>query len=299
MTNPVSSLNNLKNGASLSLMYTVEVNVFSAAKAFIGVGTATESTLTAANVAASEKVLGIVGTFVDELKAKTAAEKKRVEDAEGVQWKANFTLFMHKHMGFPKFRMVRDLPELQNFVTNELAFAEQQPQGEFHFLGMDSEGHRSSSAKYIQLAGHSTTVVVFLSEEAIEILRPLFSAVQIKMVVFDAAREFQKLPPSLNVRHVDDLYDLQKLAKSVMGKVPSLENFTSFLLKYDQGTLVKMANLHPAISYYDPFETNSALPDELQYYAAVDALATLWAFHECRKLIGENPSTYPNAHAFD
>lgn len=287
----VSKLNEFKQTGYIGVSYAVTIEVVAASRGdHVATGSASSAVLNTANVAAVDQVLEDVAKFV----VKEAESKKR-----GVQWQQDFSMFVHQKLGFPKFTMVQSPTELNSFVDAELVHAHQTPAQTFHFVAMDSEGHMSKQAKYIQLAGKSSTVVAFLSPEAIESLAPLFNSDRIKMVVFDATAELRVLPKLFNSNPAR-LYDLQQLARIIMdtGSGPSLENFTSYLLGRQHGSLVKMANLNANIRPYDAFESDADLPVQLQYYAAMDALATLWAFNKCRELI-QTQSEYPTARAFD
>jgi hypothetical protein len=197
---------------------------------------------------------------------------------------------------------------LQEFVDVQVtaATASKDP---IVWYGVDSEGHNEGLAKYIQVSSGQATVVVFMSSAVNEILAGLLRMPNVRMVVIDAAIEKTKLKPLLDCLpglNGDRMFDLQILAKSCMPGYtdtgtdkPSQEKLTSYLLELPEPGLTKMANLHEDLNMYEPFERPDLLPLQLQVYAAVDAMANLWAFNEFRAMASEDLRIKSGLTAFE
>jgi hypothetical protein len=264
--------------AQKGLLVRFEVNIDVAAPdgAVLAQGSGTGNALNVANHEACAKVLPAVTEYFS-LKRKRDTERRRL-------WISDFTNTMFRVMDYPDFAYIEgdcDLNALRDFVQDTLTLAGKHPES-MQWLGMDSEGHGPPVAKYAQFCGEAGAVVVALTPPAIEILYPLFETANIGMVVVDARTEHIKLGPHFSNpgEKLTALFDLQDLAMVCMNTKfrPSQVDLTQFLLGEKGSKLKKMANLDLSLQPYAPFEHLDTLDPYLLLYAAVDALATLWAF---------------------
>jgi hypothetical protein len=279
----VKDLHELKQKGGLQLLYDVTISVIQPDGGVLTTGHGSNNVLAAAGVQAAAQVVDVVRTFAN------AKKRSRAET-----WGNDFTHKMYLHLGHPSFKFIdtfrsiaaeqsgeNDVDALRHYVQRLVNAAANDPTSVL-WIGMDSEGHKGESAKYAQFCGGDElgTVVVSLTTDVIDLLKPLFRTANIGLVVVDAGIEAKKLGPLFTGGDTTSLYDLQDLAMICMGlkSKPSQVTLTNYLLGEHEPKLIKMANLHPDLQPYETFEHQKELPSFLQMYAAVDAMATLWAF---------------------
>ena len=286
------------HGHSVQFGVTIEVRAKNGDHIGSGVGSSDQGLALASEAAYAGASAGV--------KSHAAAferEAKRRKAESQVDWQKCFTAEMFSKLGHPCITYIPwdgsgdGLKLLQEFVDVQVTAATAS-KDRVVWYGVDSEGHNKGPAKYIQVSASQATVVVFMSGAAIEILARLLRMPNVRMVVIDAAIEKTKLKPLLDCLpglNGDRMFDLQILAKSCMPGYtdtgtdkPSQEKLTSYLLELPEPGLTKMANLHEDLNMYEPFERPDLLPLQLQVYAAVDAMANLWAFHKFRATASED-----------
>jgi hypothetical protein len=147
-------------------------------------------------------------------------------------------------------------------------------------LGLDSEGHKTGKAKYMQLSTEKMAVVFFVDSSTVAAVKPLFENKKIIFIVCGLQGEMPKLPDDCVQ---GQFVDLQLLAGTRMtgAGTPSLVAICGHL--YCGGREVKkFANVAADISKHkwDIFERPPPLPYTLLLYAAMDAFFNLVAYRE-------------------
>ena len=181
---------------------------------------------------------------------------------------------------------------LRAFVDDQLAQAKTADESQqAHYLGMDSEGHSSNQAKYMQIAGAqgkiNVAVVFQTTPEMVSIVKALFVDKRITIIVADLKAECVMLKDLFHDESWEEwkqgLVDVQPIAQQVMrcSPAPSLPAMVQYLRKSNEmpSKFYKHTTDIAKMKAYAPFESQDVpLPDDLIVYAGLDALVTKWAF---------------------
>lgn len=194
-----------------------------------------------------------------------------------------------------------DFERMRIFVdANKAEATNASASGRKHYLGMDSEGHASKRAKYMQIAAHLNQVnvaVVFPTTGLyMAMVKELFMHPHIIMIVMDLSTDCGMLKPCFDddaetaAKWMLSVVDVQPIAHLIMGGTdsPSLAGIVEYLREIDLPQPLAKFYKHTTglarSKAYAPFEDQkSSLPTDLIIYAGLDAIVTKWVFDEFMK----------------